>query len=302
MKTLLKIGGIVLGAIVVLALVTVIGIYFASESVLNKTYSVPTPNIAAKTDPASLERGKRIATVLSVCTDCHGPNLGGDVFIDDPALGRIIAPNLTRGKNGVGAQFSDADFARVLRYGVLPDGKSVRVMPADDYSHMSDADLSAIISYIRSVPAADSTLPTTEMRLLGRFLLATNQLPIMIADRIDVNMARGAMPAMGVSLEYGQYLANISGCTGCHGPGLSGGKIPGAPPDFPPALNLTPGGAPGSWGEADFIKTIRTGVDPAGHQLVDEMPWKTYGKMTDDELKAIWMFVKSVPAKPFGNR
>jgi mono/diheme cytochrome c family protein len=97
-------------------------------------------------------------------------------------------------------------------------------------------------------------------------------------------------------------LADIAGCTGCHGPGLPGGPIPGAPPDFPKALNLTPGGEVAAWSEVDFIKTLRSGVTPSGHQLVDEMPWKTYRNMTDDELKAVWLFVKSAPAKPFGNR
>jgi mono/diheme cytochrome c family protein len=106
----------------------------------------------------------------------------------------------------------------------------------------------------------------------------------------------------GPTLEYGAYLANIAGCTGCHGPGLAGGQIPGAPPDFPQSANLTPSGEVGNWTEADFINTIRTGVNPDGRQLVSEMPWMTYRNMTDDELKALWAYIHSVPPKEAGTR
>ena len=74
------------------------------------------------------------------------------MFIDDPALGRVIAPNLTRGRGGVGATFSDADFVRAIRHGVDPSGRPLLIMPADDYTHFSDADLGMIIAYVRSLP------------------------------------------------------------------------------------------------------------------------------------------------------
>ena len=302
MGNVLKWIGIVFGVLVALMVVAALGIFIASENVLNKTYFAPAASIAVPTDAAALERGKHLATSVSDCVGCHGANLAGGSVIDSPQLGRIVAPNLTRGKNGFGAQLSDADFARAIRYGVLPRGKSVRVMPADDYNHLSDADLGALIAYVKSVPPVDGNLPPTEFKPLGRILFATGQLPIMIAARIDFKTDQPKTVASGVTLEYGKYLADIAGCTGCRGPGLSGGPIPGTPPDFPKALNLTPGGEVVAWSEADFIKTLRTGVSPSGHQLADQMPWKTYRNMTDDELKAIWLFVKSAPAKPFGNR
>jgi mono/diheme cytochrome c family protein len=124
----------------------------------------------------------------------------------------------------------------------------------------------------------------------------------MIAPRINFAVAGSASQTAEVTLEYGTYLANIAGCTGCHGPSLSGGPIPGAPPEWPAAMNLTPGGEVGGWTEAEFINTIRTGVNPGGHELLPEMPWQTYRNMSDDELKAIWLFIQSVPAKEAGNR
>jgi hypothetical protein len=105
-----------------------------------------------------------------------------------------------------------------------------------------------------------------------------------------------------VDVVYGKYLADIAGCTGCHRPGLSGGPIPAAPPDFPEAANLTPSGELVGWTEEMFITTIRTGVKPSGTPLKEQMPSKYFALMSDDELKAIWMFLQSVPAKAAGTR
>ena len=302
MKTILKWIGIVLGALVGLLVMAAIAVYALSEAKINAKYDAPTVNnITASTDPAVIARGQHLATAISACVGCHGENLGGGILIDDPALARIVAPNLTQGQNGRGSELSDADMARVLRYGVKPDGTSVKIMPADDYTHFSDADLTAVISWVRSLPPVDSNLPPHEFRPVGRLLTALNQLDIYVAARFDPNVPRREV-AEAVSVEYGNYLANIAGCTGCNGPGLSGGAILGAPPDWPPAANITVAGAINGWSEADFIQTIRTGIDPSGHQLVSEMPYKLYANMTDDELKAIWVFLQSMPPKEFGNR
>lgn len=302
MKTVLKWTGIVLGSLAGLLLIAAIAVYALSEGKIKPQYDAPTvDNITASTDPVVIARGQHIANAIAVCVECHGENLGGSILLDDPALGRIVAPNLTRGQNGRGNALSDADMARVLRYGVKPDGTSVKIMPADDYTHLNDADLTAVISWVRSLPPVDSDLPPHEFRGMGRLLIALNQLDIFVAARFDPNVPRPEVTE-AVSVEYGNYLADIAGCTGCHGPGLSGGPIPGAPPDWPPAANITVAGATNGWSEADFINTIRTGIDPSGHQLVDEMPYEQYANMTDDELKAIWAFIQSMPPKEFGNR
>lgn len=302
MRKLLKWLAIVAGALVVVLLVVAVAIYFASEAKMNRRHTAPTPAIVAASDAVALERGKHLVTVVSTCVDCHGSNLGGNIIFDDPALGRIVAPNLTTGKNGLGKQLSDTDIARVLRYGVLPDGRSVRVMPSDDFTKFSDADLAAVIAYVRTMPPVDSDLPASMLKPVGRALLTFGQLPIMIADRIDQSAIAPATMAEAPTAEYGHYLANVAGCTGCHGPGLSGGLIPGAPPDFPQAANLTPSGEVGQWTEADFIRTIRTGINPAGKILNPEMPWAYFAQMSDTELKALWAFVHAVPSKPAGTR
>lgn len=302
MSKLIKLFTYLLAGIVGLALIAAIAIYLLSERKINQLYNAPNDAIAIPSDAASIERGKYLANNVTVCVDCHGANLAGGVVIDDPALGRIVAPNLTKGQQGIGGQRSDADLVRVIRYGVTKEGKSVRVMPSDDYYHLSDKDLGALVAYVRSLPATDSTLPPIEMKPLGRALTAFGQLDIYVADRIDQKKPRQKDAETLAALDKGKYLADISGCTGCHGAGLSGGQIPGAPPDYPKSSNLTPSGNLGKWSEAQFIATIRSGKTPEGKTLVDEMPWKNYRNMSDDELKAIYLYLKSVPAKPTGSR
>lgn len=294
MKRILQRIGIFFAALLGLAVLLVGGLFIRSGQILNATYKAPEVSLVLPTDATAITRGRYLADHVSVCVDCHGENFAGGVVVDDPALGRIVAPNLTNGQNGVGADLTDMAFARIVRYGVLPDGKSVRVMPSDDYSHLSDADLAAIVAYVRSLPPVDSSLPATELKPLGRLLLSAGQLDIMIAKRIDFAAERPFPPA-AITTEYGHYLANIAGCTSCHHPDLAGGAIPGAPPDWPKAANITPSGAVAGWSEADFITTIRTGVNPSGHKLLAEMPWQRYAGMTDEDLQAIWLFIQSVP-------
>jgi mono/diheme cytochrome c family protein len=108
---------------------------------------------------------------------------------------------------------------------------------------------------------------------------------------------RPSLPEPGVSAAYGQYLVNVNGCHDCHGAQLAGGK-PGDP-SSPLAPNLTPGGELTAWSEADFIKTLRTGVTPSGTNLPDNfMPWQFKSQMTDDELKAVFAYLKSLPKLP----
>ena len=88
------------------------------------------------------------------------------------------------------------------------------------------------------------------------------------------------------TVEYGEYLATAGGCRGCHGPDLAGAHCP----------NITPG-VIGSWSETGFKTLLRKGVRPNGVQLSSEMPWQIFSNLTDEEITAIYLFVRSVPAK-----
>ena len=102
-----------------------------------------------------------------------------------------------------------------------------------------------------------------------------------------------------VTPAYGQYVMQIAGCARCHGQGLSGGSVPGAPRGTPQASNLTPSGI-GNWTEADFLRAMRTGRRPDGSAIDSSMPWQFYAQMTDLELRAIWQYLGVVPARPTG--
>lgn len=286
--------------IVVLALGFTVA-YLVSESNLNRTYSAPESHITVPTDSASIRRGEHLANAVSGCVGCHGVDMGGSVMFEVPPIGRIVSSNLTRGKGGVGASMTDEEFAAAIRYGVRHDGHSVWVMPSENFSHYGDRDLAALIAWVRSLPPADRDLPARAIGPLGRVLNATGQLSFLTAARVDRSEIKAEAPPEGVTQEYGRYLAGAAGCTGCHGPGLSGGHIVGTPPDFLPASNLTASGEVGHWSKDDFMGFVRSGRNPAGRQIdPEQMPWKSYKNMTDNELEAVWIFVHSVPARVAG--
>jgi mono/diheme cytochrome c family protein len=297
MKKVLKWIGIVLGSLIGLIVLVALVLFVKSRLEFTKKYSLQTQSVAIPSDAASVQRGKHLATIL--CMECHQPDLGGDPhFFEGGPLGSAAAPNLTPGQGGVGGQLSDADFVRAVRYGVKPDGTSVFIMPSTDFYYLSDQDLGAIIAYVRSVPPVDRQTPEPHVRFTfpGGVLYGAGMFGHLLrADTIQ-NMAEApAAPQASTSADYGQYLVKVNGCADCHGQQLAGGK-PGDPAS-PLAPNLTPGGELRAWSEADFIKTLRTGTTPSGTQLPNRfMPWKSKGQMTDDELKAVWAYLQSLPA------
>jgi mono/diheme cytochrome c family protein len=291
---------VIVGAVLIVA-VSVGAIFMISEARLNQTIAVPMEPLRIPSDIVSVQRGQHLASAVAMCTDCHGSNLAGKVVVDDRALGRIVAPNLTRGRGGVGAALSDADLVRAIRHGVDPQGRPLLSMPSDDYNHFADADLAAIIAYVRSLPAIDMTRAPSELRPLGRAMFVFGQLPLQAALNIEHTAARPAAPAPAVTPEYGKYLTDSAGCPTCHGPGLSGGAVPLASPDTVQASNLT-SAALGTWAETDFLRVMRTGVRPDSHRLSTFMPWPYFAQMTDDELRAIWRFLQAIPPRQTGTR
>jgi len=300
MKKVLKWIGIVLGLLVGLVVLAFGVVYAITETRLNKTYTIQVEPVSIPTDAAAIERGQHVA-VIRLCADCHAANLAGRVFLDNPVIGRIVTANLTSGKGGVGGEMTDADWVQAIRHGVRPDGKPLLVMPAGEFYYLSDADLGAVIAYMKSLPPIDNELPTNKIGPLFRVAMTFMDVVFIPAEVIDHTTPRPIAPEVGATVEYGKYLAIT--CTSCHGPGFSGGPIPMAPPEFPPALNLTPGGELQGWTEEMFINTLRTGTTPSRHQFDNQyMPWKLLGQMTNDELKAVFLFLHSLPAKEQGNR
>ena len=298
----LRVAGYALGGLAGLVALAAIGIYLASEAAMSKTYDTPTPAIVASTDPAVVMRGERLVHTLLVCTHCHGENLAGGTVIDEPAVGRVFAANLTTGRGGIAGQRTDGELARAIRHGVRGDGRSMVVMPVEDYVALSEPDLTAVVSYIRSLPPVDNQLPPHELGPIGRVLVGTGLAPVLSATQ--VSQAAPIPPAVpaGVTVEYGHYLARTAGCMGCHGETLSGGPIPGAPASIPVPANITPGGQTKGWTDEDWFRLLREGRDPGGRQINSYMPYDAYAHMTDDEIRALIIYLRSVPPREFGNR
>ena len=292
-RKILKWIAIVLTSLVGLLVLAFLVLYIIGTAKWNKVhgnYDVPVETIIVPTDPASIARGEHIATI-HMCGYCHTETLSGQSETV-PGLITLTFPNLTSGGGGVGAANNDEDWARAIRYGVGHDGRGLVMMPARVFYYLSDEDLGALIAYLKTLPPVDNEMPPLNLGPLGRVMLGLGEVPFLEPDVIGIahDNPRPVAPQPGITKEYGQYLTRV--CTQCHGANFDGqtmereGLVP----------NLTPGGEVAFWSEEEFMATLRTGITPGGHQLNDFMPWKYFGQMTDDELRAVWLYLQSLSA------
>jgi cytochrome c553 len=280
-----------------LLVIAVIALGFVGRARINKTYEIAVASIPIPNDAAAIERGEHVA-VIHYCQDCHAANFGGQVYFVIPGMLSIPSPNLTSGAGGVGSFYTDEDWIRAIRHGVGHDGRGLWIMPAENFSRLSDDDTGALIAYIKTLPPVDNELPTRTFEPMGIVLAGLNMMPPPSVDSIDHTVTRVDAPEAGVTVEYGGYLVQTM-CTACHGERLNG--IPFGPPDNQIiSPNLTMGGNLADWSEAEFFATLRTGMTPDGRVLGEDMPWPYFGQMTDDELSALWLFLQSLPPLAHG--
>jgi len=272
--------------------------------------SVPLPTLdaGAERDTTNLvARGEYLVRDAAVCGHCHSAQRGnadgllaGGMEFSDWRIGTARASNLTPDSaTGLGA-WSDAEIVRAIRNGVHRDGRLLApVMPYEWLSGMSDRDAYAVARYLqRQRPVRN------DVRQSHNLVFGIGKLLFLRPSESETHTA----PPRGPTAAYGEYLAlHVSLCADCHTPrtGLlstpdrtrlfAGSAKP--PKGFPanPA-NLTPDSATGigRWSEADFVRTIRTAVNPAGDTLHPFMP-REYRRMTDDDLRAIYRYLRTVP-------
>jgi cytochrome c553 len=278
-----------LAGLIGLVVVVLLGVYFASSRHLGRTYRFPDMAVQAGGDSASLERGRHLVEVVGKCQECHGDDYGGKMLADSWAFGRLAATNITAGRGGV-KKFTDADWDRALRHGVDPDGRPLVFMPAEAFTVLSDGDLGAIVGYMRTVAPVDREWPAPRVGPIARALYLKGDFPLLPVTLIDHNAARRP-PTPGVTVEYGVYLATIGGCRNCHGADLAGTGAPDVPDITRSRL--------GTWTETDFFRALRQGQRPDGGAIDPvRMPWIRSGKMTDEEMRALWLYIRSLPGKP----
>jgi hypothetical protein len=299
-KRVLKIAGLALGA-VALTGAAYGGVQVSQfDTSMDKVYDVPASPIALSTDAAVIARGKHLVESVAPCATslCHGGDLGGGKPIDIGPIGTFSGPNVT-GAN-VGAAYSDGELARLIRHGVKKDGRSVRFMPAQDFAWLPDADVTAIVSYIRSVPPVDRPNEATVVKTLGKVLDRRDQFILDVARRID-HTKRETVPEPAPTAAYGAFVTRL--CMGCHGEHLSGGHLPGAPPSIPIPLNITPDTTGlKDWTFEDFDKVMRKAIRKSGKPLDPFMPVEAWRNFDDVEMHAIWAYLRTLPPMPFGGR
>jgi mono/diheme cytochrome c family protein len=278
--------------LVALILLTSAGFYLITSQRVNKVYSLPIKQINVPTDPVSISRGQIL--VAARCAGCHGANAAGTVIFEDAVLGSISAPNLTAGRGTGGDNLEDGDYIRAIRHGVDHSGHPILTMPSEYYFYINDQELGEMVAYLKSSSPIGNPLPLTNVKPVGIVLIGMGAFGDLIAaEKIDHLAERPAAVESGVTAAYGDYLVRTGQCRTCHGLELTGGKDPD--PNAPPAPNITRAGEFSTWSEADFIQALRSGRTPTGRQMNQFMPWVYIGQMTDVDLKAMWLYLQSLP-------
>lgn len=290
LRKILKITGIVLVAIILLLVGFYAKVYFSVENRRNKVYAFTAEEIPINADSATLAHGQRMI-VAKGCNDCHGVDLGGKVFIHDPALGLLVASNLTKGEGGLSADYDNRDWILALKHGVRRDGKPLLFMPSHEYANLSEKDMAAVIAYCSQLEPIDRKLPENSLGPLGRILTDLDKLAMFPVEMIDHEKPLVKDVKEEVSPAFGKYLSIA--CQGCHKPTMKGGEA--VAPGFPVVADITSTGNVGKWTAEEFIQTLRTGVTPEGKTLKpEEMPWTMTKAYTDTELKALHLYLTSL--------
>jgi mono/diheme cytochrome c family protein len=263
------------------------------ERKMARRIDVAVAPVPISADATVLARGHYLFTSRG-CADCHGANGAGRTFIDDGKGMKAAGPNITRGSGSVTLAYQAVDWVRTLRHGVKPDGRPVFVMPSEDYNRLTDADVGALVSHVQSLPPSAGTAAVFELPLPVRALYGFGVIKDAAA-KIDHTLPPQAPVAEGVSVEHGQYVANM--CLGCHGAKLEGGKIAGGAPDWPPAARLTPGDGDviaTRYANADtFLQMLKSGQRADGSKIA-VMPFEALSKLSETDARALHAYLTSL--------
>jgi mono/diheme cytochrome c family protein len=290
------VGGV--ATIIVLAAATaVIGLQLGERKKARKV-DVSVVPVAYLSDTQALQRGKYLFDSRG-CAECHGADGSGREFANNHGSVRLAGPDITAG--GATAKYQPVDWVRTIRHGVKPNGNPLMVMPSEDFNRLTDQDFASIVAYVRSLPPGKGAPPVIELPLPARVAYGLGAIHDA-AEKIDHTLPPAQAVPEGVNAQHGAYVANM--CIGCHGEHLSGGKIPGGPPDWPPAANLTPGegSALARYPDAaKFVAMLRSGKRPDGTSIA-VMPFDSLSKLDDTDARAVYEFLKTVPARAAGGR
>jgi mono/diheme cytochrome c family protein len=306
--------------IILRSLIAIVGVVAAAVGLLMlalqlgwaRRHDAPEPQLHATTDPDVVARGRYLVYGPAACAYCHRPKTdwpalargempplsGGHEF--PLPFGAIFSSNLTADRDtGIGAA-SDGTIARVLRYGVRRDGRAA--VPIMEFQNLSDEDLVAVLSFLRTQPSVHQQPPPQSLDVLRETVAWRAD------DAAGADEAAAAREPLRGDRRAGRYLANdVAACVSCHtdrqsgalvGPRFAGGQHMDFAGDTTRVLvppNLTPDAATGriaSWSENVFVARFHTGSSSIPETI---LPWGAYARMTDDDLRAIYRYLRSLP-------
>ena len=309
MHSILKVGGLVIAGLLTLAAVAV-PVAVGIRPIIGPRSRPLTERCFDRT-PTRLARGRYLVTSVSGCFSCHGETdwqasgfpakagtEGGGRVWDREGLPFVTAPNITPDPETGAGSWTDDMLARAVREGIGHDGRTLfPLMPYAQYRSMSDEDIASVVVYLRSLPAIKRALPPTRVPFpVNRFISAIPQ-PIT---------ASVPQPDRRDQLAYGDYLTRLGACRDCHTPTdarnqpiaaleFSGGFVLTGPYGQIASRNLTPAPSGIPYYSADlFVEVMRTGMVKA-RKVHDAMPWRAFGLQTDDDLRAIFAFLQTLP-------
>ena len=303
---------ILLGIAGVLLLVIVAGATLVQLR-WKRTFDVPLPTLQASTDSGVIARGRYLVYGPARCIECHvnraeaesvrtgaTPALAGGFEFPTP-VGTFITPNITPHPTlGIG-RLTDGQIARALRSGVRHDGRVL--IPFMEFENLSDADIQAVISFLRSQPPVAREVPEHRINLAGKMVLAYMMKPPAPSG------APATSPAESATVERGRYLAEaVATCASCHskrsdtdgsyiGPRYAGGNrfedlSVGDEVFVSPNLTPATAGRITGWTEDQFVERFRMGpILPH-----TPMPWSAFKRMSETDVRAIYRYLKTLPA------
>lgn len=285
LRKTLKWLGIVSGTLLGLALVVAFGAYIHVGNYFQKKFDIAGASIDVPQGQPFIDEGARLAKLRGCNGGCHGEGSRGQIFFELPGGSKVAAPNIVR----VAQEYPVEDFERIVRHGVRPDGTSVLMaMPSSMFHNLTDEDLGAIVSFLRSRDPGDQPSPKTHINAIGRLMMAFYKIefgPLLSAELVS-HAADRIDHSSPSSEQFGEYLA-MTVCTECHGDDLRGSIGPGAPD-----LIVTT-----AYPLEDFRALMREGTALGGRELglMARVAMSRFAYFTDDEIDSLHRYLQSLP-------
>ena len=265
--------------------------------------SRPAADLFIEPTPERIARGRYLVEHVANCLDCHSERdwnyYGGPVIHGTEGQGaplRVLRPHIQSANITPAAldEWTAGEIVRAVTSGIGRDGRALHpFMPYDTYSRMTEEDVFGVVTYLGTLPPIENSIPPPEenwpMRLIGRILPK----PYVAPEPVDRDDAAG----------YGRYLAEIAECSFCHGSDFSGGglfRIPGTEQKWP-SQNITPhpSNRIGGWSRENFISVFKSFAPPEGSRIPGDdvntvMPWSRYAGMTEEDLGAIYEYLRTI--------